>query len=68
MHDGRHTAVTTLCEKGVSDWVIQAQVGHVDAKMLKTYSHSRRRALDEAAAALQPNPHVTAETTQELVN
>jgi integrase len=68
MHDGRHTAVTTLCEKGLSDWVIQAQVGHVDAKMLKTYSHSRRRALDEAAAALQPSPHITAETTQELVN
>lgn len=54
-HDGRHTAITTLAEKGMADWVIQAQVGHVDPQMMKTYSHIRRRALDEAAAALQPN-------------
>lgn len=53
-HDGRHTVVTTLAEKGVPDWVIQAQVGHVDARMMKTYSHIRRRALEEAAAALEP--------------
>jgi hypothetical protein len=35
--------------------VIQAQVGHVDPQMMKTYSHIRRKALDEAAAALEPN-------------
>jgi integrase len=54
-HDGRHTAVTTLCEKGVPDWVIQAQVGHVAPEMMKTYSHIRRQALDLAGKALQPN-------------
>ncbi|HEY0080673.1 MAG TPA: site-specific integrase [Pyrinomonadaceae bacterium] len=54
-HDGRHTAITTLAEKGLADWVIQAQVGHVDPQMMKTYSHIRRRALDEAAAALEPS-------------
>ena len=54
-HDARHTAVTTLAEKGLRDWVIQAQVGHVAPQMMKTYSHVRRLALDEAAAALQPN-------------
>jgi integrase len=53
-HDGRHTAITTLAEKSLPDWVIQAQVGHVDPQMMKTYSHIRRRALDEAAAALEP--------------
>lgn len=53
-HDGRHTAITTLAEKGLPDWVIQAQVGHVDPQMMKTCSHIRRRALDEAAAALEP--------------
>lgn len=53
-HDGRHTVVTTLAEKGVADWVIQAQVGHVDPQMMRTYSHIRRKALDEAAAALEP--------------
>jgi hypothetical protein len=28
-HDGRHTALTRLAEKGVPDWVIRAQFGHV---------------------------------------
>lgn len=55
-HDGRHTAITTLAEKGLPDWVIQAQVGHVDPQMMKTYSHIRRKALDEAASALEPKP------------
>jgi hypothetical protein len=36
--------------------VIQAQVGHVSPAMMKTYSHIRRQALNEAAAALEPNP------------
>ena len=53
-HDARHTAVTTLAEKGLPDWVIQAQVGHVAPQMMKTYSHVRRLALDQAAAALEP--------------
>ena len=41
-HDGRHTAITTVAEKGLPDWVIQAQVGHVASQMMKTYSHVRR--------------------------
>jgi len=53
-HDGRHTAVTTLAEKGLPDWVIQAQVGHVAPEMMKTYSHIRRQALNQAADALEP--------------
>jgi len=55
-HYGRHTAITTLAEKGLPDWVTQAQVGHVSPAMMKTYSHIRRQALNEAAAALEPNP------------
>jgi Phage integrase family len=54
LHDGRHTAITTLAEKGLPDWVIQAQVGHVAPEMVKTYSHIRRQALNQAAAALEP--------------
>src|SRR5262245_28456748 len=54
-HDGRHTAITTLAEKGLPDWVIQAQVGQVAPEMMKTYSHIRRQALNEAAAALEPS-------------
>ena len=53
-HDGRHTAVTTLAEKGLPDWVIQAQVGHVAPEMMKMYSHIRRLALNQAADALEP--------------
>ena len=53
-HDGRHTALTRLCEAGQPDWVIQAQMGHVSPSMMKTYSHIRRKALDEAAKALEP--------------
>jgi integrase len=58
-HDGRHTAITTLAEKGLPDWVIQAQVGHVAPEMMKTYSHIRREALNQAAAALEPSKPAT---------
>lgn len=54
-HDGRHTALTRLAEKGVADWVIRAQFGHVSPQMMATYSHVRRKALNEAAAALEPD-------------
>jgi len=47
-------AITTLQEKGVAAWVIQAQVGHVSPAMMKTYSHIRQMALNQAAAALEP--------------
>jgi hypothetical protein len=58
-HDGRHTAITTLAEKGLPDWVIQAQVGHVAPEMMKTYSHIRRQALNQAADALEPTATTT---------
>ena len=54
-HDGRHTALTRLAEKGVPDWVIRAQFGHVSPAMMAVYSHVRRKALDEAAQALEPD-------------
>jgi hypothetical protein len=34
--------------------VIEAQAGRVETQMMKTYSHLRRRTLDEAASALEP--------------
>ena len=54
-HDGRHTALTRLAEKGVPDWVIRAQFGHVSPSMMAVYSHVRRKALNEAAQALEPD-------------
>src|SRR6185369_11780762 len=57
-HDGRHTALTRLAEKGQADWVIQVQMGHVSPQMMKTYSHIRREALDKAAVALEPSFHL----------
>ena len=53
--DGRHTALTRLAEKGVPDWVIRAQFGHVSPAMVAVYSHVRRKALIEAAQALEPD-------------
>jgi len=35
----------------VFGWVIQAQMGHVSPAMMRTYSHIRRKALDEAVSA-----------------
>jgi integrase len=66
-HDLRHTAVTTMAEAGLPDLTIMAQVGHVSPAMVKHYSHIRRQALNEAAAALQSN-YSTTSTTLEMVN
>ncbi len=66
-HDLRHTAVTMMAEKGLPDLTIMAQVGHVSPAMMKTYSHIRRQALNQAAAALEPN-FPTPRATIELVN
>jgi integrase len=66
-HDLRHTAVTTMAEAGLPDLTIMAQVGHLEPSMLKHYSHIRRQALNQAAAALQPNYTTTPETL-EMVN
>lgn len=66
-HDLRHTAVTTMAEAGLPDLTIMAQVGHVSPEMMKTYSHIRREALNQAAAALQPSFPVT-QPCVEMVN
>jgi len=63
-HDGRHTALTRLAEKGVPDWVIRAQFGHVSPAMMAVYSHVRRKALDEAAKALEPDTTTTAANSE----
>jgi integrase len=52
-YDGRHTVITTLQEKGVPDWVIQAQ-RHVIAEEAKPYSQVWRKALDRVALLLGP--------------
>ena len=58
------------------DWVIQAQLGHVSPQMMKTYSHIRRKALDEAASVLEapdialwqmPKPEKSSENRPEPV-
>ena len=44
-------------------------VGHVSPAMLKTYSHIRRQALNQAAATLEPSFHMKqSETNTELIN
>jgi integrase len=56
-----------MAEAGLPDLTIMAQVGHVSADMMKTYSHIRRQALNQAAAALQPKFTANSQTA-ELVN
>lgn len=58
--------VHTMAEAGLPDLTIMAQVGHVSPQMMKHYSHIRRQALNQAAAALQP--HFTSTQSVELVN
>jgi len=68
-HHLRHSAITTLAEKGTPDWIIMAQVGHVSPAMLKTYSHIRRQALNQAAASLEPSFRTKqSEANAELIN
>jgi len=55
-------------KKGLPDWVIQAQVGHVAPQMMKTYSYVRRLALDQAAAAFESKIYPTSKVGDELVN
>lgn len=66
-HDLRHTAVTKMAEAGLPDLTIMAQVGHVSPEMMKTYSHIRRQAMNQAAAALQPQFR-TIQPSVEIVN
>jgi hypothetical protein len=42
-HDGRHTALTRLAEKGLPVSVIRARFGHVSPTMMAIYSHVRGR-------------------------
>ncbi|HEU4478479.1 MAG TPA: tyrosine-type recombinase/integrase [Pyrinomonadaceae bacterium] len=67
-HDGRHSAITGAGEKGVPEQTMQALFGHIDPAMLKRYSHTRRRALEEAANALQPAFAHQSQPVVELVN
>ena len=49
------TALTSSRRRGWADWVIGVQFGHVSPAMMAVYSHVRRKALDEAAKALEPD-------------
>ncbi|WP_255495061.1 site-specific integrase [Nocardia sp. GTS18] len=51
LHDARHTCGTLMHLNRVPLAVISAWLGHTDAAFtLKTYAHSQRAALDDAAA------------------
>ncbi|HEV8135453.1 MAG TPA: hypothetical protein VGP85_12280 [Pyrinomonadaceae bacterium] len=47
---------------------MQALFGHIDPAMLKRYSHTRRRALGQAANALQPAFISQQQNAVQLVN
>ena len=52
-HDLRHTFITELAEKGVSDAVLKSLVGHVTQRMLEHYSHVRMIAKRAAVDGLE---------------
>jgi len=70
-HDGRHNAITIAGEKGVAEQTMLALFGDIDREMLNHYSHTRRQALRQAVAALEPafmnRPHSTTNEA-EMVN
>ena len=53
-------------QKGIPDLVIRAQVGHVSKEMMKTYSNIRRKALEQASAALEPSFLINTEPDSEM--
>ncbi len=55
-HDLRHSAITAMLERGVPDYAVMAVVGHVDRRMLNTYSHIRSEARRRAVEALSSTP------------
>lgn len=48
MYDARHTAITSLLEAGVPEQTVIDLAGHVGRDMLKTYSHIRLAAKNDA--------------------
>src|SRR5215469_4540044 len=56
-HDLRHSFVTDMVERGVPWGTIEAQVGHVSAKMLRHYTHiSCGSAQSRCAAGCRSHP------------
>ena len=58
-HGHHRVGSLSLLADSVPDWVIRAQFGHVSPAMMAVYSHVRRKALDEAAKALEPEAAAT---------
>lgn len=55
-HDLRHHAITKLLENpNISERTVQDLAGHVSQRMQDLYSHTRRKALDEAVEAVSTN-------------
>ncbi len=67
-HDLRVSAVTMLAEKGVPIAMVQKQIGHMSAEMVDYYTRSRRAAMDDVAAALQPTFLKPKHVETELLN
>jgi integrase len=48
LHDARHSSVTTMRERGVSDEIVAAWHGHDENVMRSTYTHTRTEAMRAA--------------------
>lgn len=52
LHEARHTSVTLMRERGVSDMDVAQWHGHDEVTMKRTYSHSSEEALRKAGEVL----------------
>jgi integrase len=58
-HDLRHTYISRAAETGVPSAVIEAQVGHLSAEMVRWYTHISERAQFKAAQEMErKNPEL----------
>jgi integrase len=58
-HDLRHSYITRAAEAGVPSAVIEAQVGHLSAEMIRWYTHISERAQFKAAREMErKNPEL----------
>ena len=55
-HDLRHTFITHMIERGVPVALIQSLVGHVNARMVRHYTHITTGAARNAVALLDSEP------------
>ena len=65
-HDLRHSYISRAAEAGIPSAVLEAQVGHMSAEMIRWYTHISTRAQHKAACQIEANsPELLCELLQD---